>query len=166
MARWTFTDLYDRLALRKTLAARVPDPNHPRPTHMPGTKGIDDVDQQRLDPTSESASRKFAKKYSNSVGGHHGLQYDFRPYLKNLQSKAWCEMEEHTTCVACGDRPDEPWVTSCFHICKYTGVLPRHLLTRNRLSRLSREAARVSSRAEHGTSAVSYIRPEVAAEYG
>ncbi|KAF2482961.1 SNF2 family N-terminal domain-containing protein [Neohortaea acidophila] len=50
-------------------------------------------------------------------GGQHGLAYRFRKYLLSLRnSKQWDAMVQRSTCCACHQQPDDPWVTSCFHI--------------------------------------------------
>ncbi|KAK3062188.1 hypothetical protein LTS18_004636, partial [Coniosporium uncinatum] len=52
-----------------------------------------------------------------SVGKHHGLNYEFQQYLRDLQrGKQWDELQRRTVCARCGDRPENPWYTSCYHV--------------------------------------------------
>jgi SNF2 family DNA or RNA helicase len=45
------------------------------------------------------------------------LQFDFFQYLAKLrEGYNWDELQERTVCVTCNDKPENPWVTSCFHI--------------------------------------------------
>lgn len=106
----------NRLGLRKLLALHIPDPRHPKGTKMLGTQSRDD--EPPLDPNSPAAARKYFQKYSDNIGKHHGLKFDFRCFLRQLKSRTWEDMEERTKCVICADSPEKPWVTSCFHICR------------------------------------------------
>lgn len=49
-----------------------------------------------------------------------GLALRFRKYLRSLNSsRQWIALKERSLCNKCNAPPDEPWVTSCFHLyCK------------------------------------------------
>ncbi|KAK0357162.1 hypothetical protein LTS02_000696 [Friedmanniomyces endolithicus] len=55
-----------------------------------------------------------------STGGKHGEAYHFKRYLKNLASSGkWEVINERSTCSGCKQPPDDPVITSCWHIyCK------------------------------------------------
>jgi SNF2 family DNA or RNA helicase len=54
---------------------------------------------------------------AHSVGGAHGLTYKFDRYLDNLlNSESWEAIASRTLCCGCRQPPDDPMVTSCFHI--------------------------------------------------
>lgn len=51
------------------------------------------------------------------AGRSHGLRYNFEKYIKALaDSDRYGEIMERSTCCACRQMPEEPQVTSCFHI--------------------------------------------------
>lgn len=53
----------------------------------------------------------------NAVGESHGLTYKFDRYLKSLlNSSSWEAIASRTLCCGCRQPPDDPHVTSCFHI--------------------------------------------------
>jgi hypothetical protein len=55
------------------------------------------------------------------VGESHGLTYRFGRYLKKfLDSDSWEAIASRTLCCGCRQPPDDPHVTSCFHIYCYT----------------------------------------------
>ncbi|KAK0864308.1 hypothetical protein LTR87_015838 [Friedmanniomyces endolithicus] len=55
-----------------------------------------------------------------STGGKHGEAYHFKRYLKNLASSGkWEVINERSTCSGCKQPPNDPVITSCWHIyCK------------------------------------------------
>ncbi|KAK8160923.1 SNF2 family N-terminal domain-containing protein, partial [Phyllosticta citrichinensis] len=54
------------------------------------------------------------------TGMMHGLTYNFGKYLATLrQGKQWEELQARTLCSECRQLPEDPMVTSCYHIyCK------------------------------------------------
>ena len=51
------------------------------------------------------------------TGGKHGINFRFRKYLEQLQkSDHWDAIVERTQCCGCCQPPEEPYITSCFHI--------------------------------------------------
>jgi hypothetical protein len=72
-----------------------------------------------------------------AVGESHGLTYNFRRYLTDLQnSESWDAIACRTLCCGCRQPPADPHVTSCFHIychsCRkfnLTSLIDPHLLT-------------------------------------
>lgn len=58
------------------------------------------------------------------LGGSHGLTYNFGRYLKTLQeSEAFEAICERTLCCGCRQPPQDPHVTSCFHIYCHTCLM-------------------------------------------
>jgi hypothetical protein len=56
-----------------------------------------------------------------ALGESHGLTYKFGRYLKNLlDSASWEAIASRTLCCGCSQPPDNPHVTSCFHIYCFT----------------------------------------------
>jgi SNF2 family DNA or RNA helicase len=55
-----------------------------------------------------------------NIGKQHGLQFDFLRYLATLRDGSdWDELQNRTLCVSCNDKPENPWVTSCYHVYCY-----------------------------------------------
>ncbi|KAK8219371.1 hypothetical protein M8818_001106 [Zalaria obscura] len=55
--------------------------------------------------------------YEGLTGGKYGVSVRFRKYLQSLRnSEKWEELVARTHCCGCRQLPDNPWVTSCFHI--------------------------------------------------
>ena len=53
----------------------------------------------------------------HALGESHGLTYKFGRYLKTLlDSDSWEAIASRTLCCGCRQPPDNPYVTSCFHI--------------------------------------------------
>ncbi|KIW01890.1 hypothetical protein, variant [Verruconis gallopava] len=51
------------------------------------------------------------------VGGSHGLQFNFLKYLKTLRKdEDLHKLNGRAICAYCGGRPEDPHVTSCYHI--------------------------------------------------
>ena len=51
------------------------------------------------------------------VGKKHGQNYRFKKYLEDYKhSRYWEAMGQRTTCCGCRQRPDNPHITSCYHI--------------------------------------------------
>lgn len=49
------------------------------------------------------------------------LVFKFRKFLRQLaNSSSWEALRDRSTCHKCLDRPDDPWITDCYHIyCKF-----------------------------------------------
>ncbi|KXT07965.1 hypothetical protein AC579_8596 [Pseudocercospora musae] len=81
-----------------------------------------------------------AKGYINQMnldhaGGRHGLSYNFGKYMNALaESDRFEDIMERSTCCACRQQPENPHITSCFHIyclhCLHD--LQHHAAERNR----------------------------------
>lgn len=54
------------------------------------------------------------------TGNAYGLHFKFRKFLRSLrESGQWAEIYQRSTCHKCRSIPDDPHVTSCFHLyCK------------------------------------------------
>ncbi|KAK3613111.1 hypothetical protein LTR56_028063 [Elasticomyces elasticus] len=67
-----------------------------------------------------------------SRGGTHGLDFHMKKYLQDLQkSEQWSIITQRTECAGCRQKPDDPQVTSCFHIyCKSCIVALQHAAAR------------------------------------
>ena len=53
----------------------------------------------------------------DSIGGKHGLSFRFRRYLTSLiNSEQWDAIIQRTLCCGCRQPPQDPSITSCFHI--------------------------------------------------
>ncbi|PIA88970.1 DNA repair protein RAD5 [Cercospora beticola] len=70
-------------------------------------------------PASQTAPINIVE-YADSLGlagRKHGLSYNFGKYMQNLaDSSSFEEIEARSTCSACRQPPENPHVTSCFHI--------------------------------------------------
>ncbi|KAM3424545.1 hypothetical protein BST61_g6541 [Cercospora zeina] len=70
-------------------------------------------------PASQTAPINIVE-YADSLGlagKKHGLSYNFGKYMDNLaKSSQFEEIEARSTCSACRQPPQQPHVTSCFHI--------------------------------------------------
>ncbi|KAB2573725.1 SNF2-related protein [Lasiodiplodia theobromae] len=52
-----------------------------------------------------------------SLGRAHGKKFNFNRYLQDLrEGKEWEDLKKRTLCVVCNMPPDQPYVTSCYHI--------------------------------------------------
>ncbi|KIW44355.1 uncharacterized protein PV06_05369 [Exophiala oligosperma] len=52
-----------------------------------------------------------------STGASFGLTFKFRRFLRELsKSTTWAELHARSNCAKCGQQPDEPMCTSCFHV--------------------------------------------------
>ncbi|KAK5732662.1 hypothetical protein LTR17_010343 [Elasticomyces elasticus] len=67
-----------------------------------------------------------------SRGGTHGLDFHMKKYLQDLKkSEQWDVIAQRTECAGCRQEPDDPQVTSCFHIyCKSCIVALQHAAAR------------------------------------
>ncbi|KAK5723152.1 hypothetical protein LTR17_013947 [Elasticomyces elasticus] len=67
-----------------------------------------------------------------STGGTHGLDFTMKKYLEDLQkSEQFSVIAQRTQCSGCRQEPDDPQVTSCFHIyCKTCMVALQHAAAR------------------------------------
>jgi len=55
--------------------------------------------------------------HEQQTGGKHGLSFKFRRYLTFLvKSEHWDAITQRTLCTGCRQPPQNPQVTSCFHI--------------------------------------------------
>lgn len=61
-----------------------------------------------------------ANDAADNQGGTFGLAFRFRKYLRSLKDTGkWEQINKQSLCHKCGGVPDNPHVTSCFHIyCK------------------------------------------------
>ena len=51
------------------------------------------------------------------VGNQFGLNFRFRKYLEDFRhSDHWDNMVQRTTCCGCRQQPNDPYLTSCYHI--------------------------------------------------
>ncbi|GAB7362217.1 hypothetical protein MBLNU230_g2242t1 [Neophaeotheca triangularis] len=68
----------------------------------------------------------------SATGGTHGLTFQFGKYLKNLRnSHAFEDVVQRALCVACRQTPDDPMITSCFHLyCKECLTSMQHIAAR------------------------------------
>ncbi|KAI7089867.1 hypothetical protein KC356_g2039 [Hortaea werneckii] len=54
---------------------------------------------------------------NDKIGNKHGVKYKFRKYLDHLQSSDhWNAITQRCLCTGCRQSPENPFVTSCFHI--------------------------------------------------
>ncbi|KAK7618626.1 DNA repair protein-like protein rad5 [Phyllosticta citricarpa] len=76
------------------------------------------------DPSSSSSQGASTQRHDLperddlvETGNMHGLTYNFKKYLATLrQGKAWEELQARTLCAECRQPPEDPVVTSCYHI--------------------------------------------------
>lgn len=51
------------------------------------------------------------------IGRGHGLSFRFSKYLRALaKSEHWQDVTDRMTCVACRNKPVNPYISDCFHI--------------------------------------------------
>ena len=88
--------------LRQMIAEKESRPKDTSGTRMVFTSPKEQVEVQKPKKTSTSLKSKFFK------------------YLKDLKKRSkWQELRVATLCQACGGSPEDPYVTSCYHIfCK------------------------------------------------
>ncbi|KAF1919601.1 SNF2 family N-terminal domain-containing protein [Ampelomyces quisqualis] len=82
---------------------------------------LDDMDEFDLTRDAEgmvSASQRSGEGIQS--GRQFGKDYNFKPFLNALSSgESWQKAKERAHCSWCGNRPNEPYITSCGHlICK------------------------------------------------
>ncbi|GAB1736623.1 hypothetical protein NU219Hw_g8248t1 [Hortaea werneckii] len=54
---------------------------------------------------------------TDQTGSKHGVKYNFRKYLNHLKgSDHWEAIKQRCYCTGCRQTPENPFVTSCFHI--------------------------------------------------
>lgn len=54
---------------------------------------------------------------NGDVGGHHGISFKFKRYLKALaKSDRWTEVTDRSCCVACRQKAHNPYISDCWHI--------------------------------------------------
>lgn len=72
------------------------------------------------DPSDGLTETVQVKETENSIGGTIGTAFKFRKYLRNLKETGkWQQTIDRSLCYKCGGVPDDPHVTSCFHVyCK------------------------------------------------
>jgi SNF2 family DNA or RNA helicase len=77
----------------------------------------EEVDQE----DDENGGGPSATGRSGYVGHQHGLKFQFLKYLATLRvNKKWEELQDRTLCAKCNDQPEQPYVTSCFHVYCYS----------------------------------------------
>lgn len=70
-----------------------------------------------LETETSAIERKGAEGADVHLGGSHGTSFRFNRYLDSLiESDAWAEIAQRTLCCGCRQPPQEPQITSCFHI--------------------------------------------------
>ncbi|KAK5748859.1 hypothetical protein LTS12_021097 [Elasticomyces elasticus] len=58
-----------------------------------------------------------AEGAETETGGKHGLDFHFKKYLNSLaKSNQWESIKQRSICSGCKQPPNDPVVTSCFHI--------------------------------------------------
>jgi hypothetical protein len=95
--------------------------HHPSRTKFPG---VDDSRADRHNSVTQDEDEENRYNSGNellpdrdNVGGKHGLEYKFLKYLQTPRDGDWIsELNDRTTCVYCGDKPDQAKVTSCYHV--------------------------------------------------
>jgi SNF2 family DNA or RNA helicase len=72
------------------------------------------------DPADTLTENSGANQATDDIGGTFGLAFRFRKYLTSLKDTGkWDEMNKRSLCYKCGGVPDNPYITSCYHIyCK------------------------------------------------
>lgn len=54
---------------------------------------------------------------TGETGRAHGVRFPFRKYLDHIKnSDAWDAIVDRTVCCGCCQQPEDPYITSCFHI--------------------------------------------------
>jgi len=93
----------------------------------PSRDGVSQIGESAADDQADNAGPHAAQSNRSSdsssgpaktsVGKHHGLNYEFQQYLRDLQrGKQWEELQRRTVCARCSDRPENPWYTTCYHV--------------------------------------------------
>lgn len=78
---------------------------------------IDSDSKIILETETSAIERAETEGSSANLGGTHGTTFKFHRYLDNLiQSDAWAEIAQRTLCCGCRQPPQDPHLTSCFHI--------------------------------------------------
>ncbi|KAI8942436.1 hypothetical protein NX059_000506 [Plenodomus lindquistii] len=66
-------------------------------------------------PEAGESSRQGGQK--DFSGGLFGTEYNFKPFLKNLESgDSWEKVKKRSRCAWCSKQPVRPWITSCGHL--------------------------------------------------
>ena len=101
------------------------DDRHPGRARFPGVRDKNGRGRQDSANTSYAGSQAGADSDEDSeielidrdhVGGAHGLKYDFTRYLSTLrQGKDQRDVTKRSTCVICGDMPEDGRITDCYH---------------------------------------------------
>jgi SNF2 family DNA or RNA helicase len=122
-----------RLFLHQKARGSVRDKNCSATPGNPGSKSasripianengqVSDSNLDEADPSEHGLNQACREdsviRNANNIGHGHGLQYDFLKYLETLRDgKDWTELQDRTVCVGCNDKPEDPWVTSCYHV--------------------------------------------------
>jgi SNF2 family DNA or RNA helicase len=130
--------IFDKSLSGNEKSSRSGENDHlPHPSKFPGVEadgyapGSDNEEEEAgpfnragpSDPGEEGPSqrrRDSVIRNPKNVGRGHGLQFDFLQYLATLRDgNDWEELQNRTVCVSCNDKPDNPWVTSCYHVYCY-----------------------------------------------
>lgn len=81
--------------------------------HRPSTDDNTVLTESEVAPIDQAT---FDQAHGD-LGGSHGLTFHFSRYLDALQnSESFSKCVERTMCVACRQPPNDPLVTSCYHI--------------------------------------------------
>ena len=78
------------------------------------------TEDAQSDPADVFRGDTETKEVADDVGGTFGTAFKFRKYLRNLKETGkWEQTINRSLCHKCGGVPDNPHVTSCFHVyCK------------------------------------------------
>lgn len=75
------------------------------------------TDEDALQPSESTQEKPRSAESRLKVGGSHGLRYDLGAYLSSLRKdKKFQEDLETQSCHFCNRKPENPWITSCYHI--------------------------------------------------
>ena len=68
----------------------------------------------------EGKAQEIEDDQSAAEENEAGLELRFRKYLRSLNnSRQWTDLKERSLCNKCNSPPDDPYVTSCYHMyCK------------------------------------------------
>ncbi len=77
-------------------------------------------DVAQRDPAALLTDNTGSNEIADDSGGTFGTAFKFRKYLRSLKETGkWEQINQKSLCHKCGGVPDDPHVTSCFHVyCK------------------------------------------------
>ncbi|KAF2432590.1 hypothetical protein EJ08DRAFT_695349 [Tothia fuscella] len=117
------------VGIRRYLQKRASGGKLPQTASFPGVRHEtgrerEDEDEDETEDEDENGAgpsrRADNTNFTGDTGNRHGLQFDFLKYLSTLRKdRNWEELKDRTLCAKCNDQPEDPHVTSCFHVyCK------------------------------------------------